>query len=454
MKNRQAIVVAFCLVMVFCWAFTECNHSYRARSLAAASTRSSGDQSGLYDADSNHLWNRLHRHFHTRVASDGEVVGDDEPDPLLWERTKYLLTGASHQRALQLLDEFLGSHGARLIADPTKRAVFQHDLWAVFDWVVSRSNDYPVEARALELRLAEVLRSIALTGDQIRHLPDNFKEAASSGTFAMRYNPERGGAFLPPDIFDPAGPWVALNSLYGPTAAAHAGTFSHSVFFVFINVPGGRQATVAYLNKLWDFPQPFVRDPLFPEDRIPVLSSELPTLPYGTQVALIRKALLIDDHGEIVPSSLTEMVQLRVYRSPRAIDYPHEPSFTGDQDFFEFRIKRRPLFARQSSALQQVTRDEKHLMTFSTQGDDVFEEEPESKTWRRGSVTMNQCASCHREPGVRSILSIPRLLRPAQFRGYFDPLAAFNTAVWSKKQRYDWGLMQGLLTPGVPARRN
>jgi hypothetical protein len=450
MKRGQVIIVAFCLVLVPIWALCRPNHAFNWRLSATASS----DPSALYDADPNHLWNRLHRQFHTRVASDGEVVGEDEPDPLLWARTKYLLTGASHQRAVQLLDEFLGSHGARLIADPTKRAVFQHDLWGVFDWLVSRSNEYPVEARALELRLAEVIRSIALTGDQIRQLPDNFKQAAASGTVATRYDPEHGIAFLPPDIFEPAGAWVALNSLNGPTAAAHAGAFSHSAFFVFISVPGGRQVTIDYLNKLWDFPQPFVKDSLFPGDRIPVLSSELPTLPYGTQVALIRKALLINDHGEIVPSSLTEIVQLRVYHSPRTVNYPHEPSFPGDQEFFEFRMKRRPLFARQPSALQQVSRDEKHLMTFSTQGDDVFEEERESKLWSRGSVTMNQCAICHREPGVRSILSIPRLLRPAQFRGYFDPLAAFYTAVWSKKERYDWGLMQGLLTPGVPARRN
>lgn len=452
MKNRQVIVFSFSLIIVCGWAFTQCNHDSKARSFAAASTDRPGDQSGLYDADPDHLWNRLHRHLLTRAAPDGEVFGEDEPDPLLWERTKYLLTGASHQRAVELLDEFLRSRGERLIADPTKRAVLQHDLWAVFDWVASRSNDYPAEARELELRLAQVIRNIALTKNQIQHLPDNFKQAA--GTLATRYDPEHGAAFLPAEVFDPAGPWVALNSLDGPAAASHARAYSHSAFFVFISVPGGRQATVDYLNKLWDFPQPFVREPRLPSDRIPVLSSELPTLPSGTQVALIRKALLIDDRGEIVPSSLTEMVQLRVYQSPRAVENPHERSFSGDQVFFEFRMKRRPLFARQSSALQQVTGDEKHLTTFWTQGEDLFEGKPESRLWQQMPVTMNRCAACHREPGVRSILSISRLLRPAQFRGYFEPLAAFDTAVWAKKQRYDWGLMQGLLTSGVPARRN
>ena len=89
---------------------------------------------GLYDPDPRHLWNRVHDQFHVRTAPDGTEWGHDTLDPLVWRETRHLLTGASHASALRVLDEFLRSGGERLVRDPIKRAVFQHDLWAIFDW--------------------------------------------------------------------------------------------------------------------------------------------------------------------------------------------------------------------------------------------------------------------------------------------------------------------------------
>ena len=97
-------------------------------------------QRGLYDASPNHLWNRVHASFHVRVAPDGSEYGFDAVDPLLWHETRHLLTGHSHAQAIGVLDEFLASNGERLIGDPLKRAVFQHDLWAIFDWLASTAD--------------------------------------------------------------------------------------------------------------------------------------------------------------------------------------------------------------------------------------------------------------------------------------------------------------------------
>ena len=94
----------------------------------------------LYDPDPTHLWNRVHDTFHVRVAPDGTEYGLDTVDPLMWRETRNLITGDSHARALRLLDEFLASNGERLIRDPLKHAVFQNDLWAVFDWLVKTSD--------------------------------------------------------------------------------------------------------------------------------------------------------------------------------------------------------------------------------------------------------------------------------------------------------------------------
>src|SRR6185436_2986683 len=118
---------------------------------AARSFQTAGSPSpsgGLYDANPTHLWNRVHAHFHVRVAPDGATYGFDTVDPLLWYETRYLLNGPSHARAIQLLDEFLASGGERLVTDPLKRAIFQHDLWAIFDWLTTTSSASAVDTAA------------------------------------------------------------------------------------------------------------------------------------------------------------------------------------------------------------------------------------------------------------------------------------------------------------------
>src|SRR5438067_7997140 len=136
----------------------------------------------IYNGDSNHIWNRLHRVLFVRVAAGDVEYGGDALDPLLWANTNHLLVGDSHREALQLLDEFINQHAAALIRDPLKRAVLQRDLWAVFDWLVKRENaaaERPrKEIRELQTRLATIIRELALTKTEISALPDNYADAA------------------------------------------------------------------------------------------------------------------------------------------------------------------------------------------------------------------------------------------------------------------------------------
>jgi hypothetical protein len=426
---------------------------------SAPDKRGQSENRGLYHPDPNHLWNRIHRHFHTRVAPDGEAFGEDETEPLLWLQTNYLLTGASHQKAIQLLNEFINVHGEMLITDPLMRAVFQHDLWAVFDWLATNTDRYPPhtrhpsEARELQKRLAKVIKSVALPRDQIKALASNFAAAVASKAFAPRYDPEHNTqAFLPPEMNDAAGPWVAINSFSEPVAISHAQAFSSSGFAIMINLPGGRETTIAYLQKLWDFPLPFVADTTFPNERRLMLSPELPQFPHGTQVALIRKMLLIDTEGDIVPSNLTESIQIRVFHAPSTVDYPHERDFQGDQDFFEFRMSRRKLFAGQSGGLRAVARDEKGFLTFSTHGFDWFEDAAPA-LWRKRGVVLEGCGSCHRNIGIHSVMSVHRMLRPNPFSEWFDAQSPFSMAAEWKRRRSDWGLMEVLLRSNVLPRR-
>jgi hypothetical protein len=108
----------------------------------------------IYHQDSGHLWNRLFRQLYGRTDSDEIEYGWDSLDPLLWYETTYLLQGESYVQAIQLLDEFLSSHGENLIKDPLKRAFFQRDMWAIFDWLTFRSYN--------SKNSAELFRSVLL----------------------------------------------------------------------------------------------------------------------------------------------------------------------------------------------------------------------------------------------------------------------------------------------------
>jgi hypothetical protein len=156
----------------------------------------------LYDPNPEHVWNRVHAALQVRTAASGEQFGFDTLDPLLWRETKHLLTGPSHTRALDLLDEFLHANGERLILDPVKRAVFQRDLWAVFDWAMSRHDDAQEARMALAQRLVRVVRRVALARKEIEALPDTYDLAAVSGGFGDWSHGAQPQGVLPRDLFD------------------------------------------------------------------------------------------------------------------------------------------------------------------------------------------------------------------------------------------------------------
>ena len=286
-------------------------------------------------------------------------------------------------------------------------------MWALFDWLAQPFAIHPEGRTALMPRLAAVLRRVALTRDQIERLPDTYRAAADSQVFADRYDSARPRAFLPRDLFNPAGPalnasqstevegpWVSIGGL-GPVVPHHAGELSRSSFVVLWNLPGGAAETRAYLAKLWDFPQPFVPDQAMDGERRVTLNPALPALPEGTQVALVRRMLLIDDQGLIVPSNMVQSIQLRVFR--------------GKQSFFEFRMSRESLFASKAGGLRAVGPDDVEFLTFSAKGDDPFETRGAAGTGAtRQACSLASAPPCHSElePGIRSVKSVRALLRP------------------------------------------
>ncbi len=140
---------------------------------------SSADFYGVaaFNANSRNIVNRLYSALWIREDPPAIAYGDDTLDPPLWLDTKHLLTGPSHRLALQILDEFLRTHAETQIHSPLKRALLQRDLWAIFDWSALTRDDHSRERQELQIRLAEILRRLALTPQELSSLPDNYAQA-------------------------------------------------------------------------------------------------------------------------------------------------------------------------------------------------------------------------------------------------------------------------------------
>jgi hypothetical protein len=373
----------------------------------------------VYHADPQHLWNRLHAALFTRIGPDGHTYGRDRIEPLLWLGSRHLLQGPSHERAVQLLNEFLARQGEEQVGDPLKRALLQRDLWMVYSWLEGDhahggNSGVPAEKlgqarQRLGRPLAAAIRRLALSPEQIQKLPDTYADAVKSGRFARSPAAERPDKpYLPPDLFAADGPWVGVGRAGGPVATQHLAkenTLANSAFLIFLRLPGGRAAARRFLARGTD------------------------TLPAGAEVALVRRALLVAAPGEVAPTRLIESVQLRIYGE------------TG-QAVSEFRLCRGLLFGGRAGGLRAVGPKERDFKTgFAGSTWDPLEEPlvRQELTVRQLDI-RNECTGCHnrdRFPGLRARESGP-LVGVAV-------ADAIKTAVQWKRQRPDWKALRKLL---------
>ena len=412
----------------------------------------------IYDPDPRHIWNRLHATFFVREDLPETALLPDALDPPFWYHTTYLLTQPSHKNALRVLDEFLQTHAENLIHDPVKRAILQRDLWAVFDWSGDRAPGSDEEKRELQGRLGKVLQRLALTPEQIGSLPDNYAQAIASGELAKEYDPEhRDRAFLPPDLFDPQGSWVELEGRGKPLPVAeqHDSFFSgRSNFLVFLRLPGGRKATFDYLKTLWNSPMPSVPSPHFSPLQDEAPNPDLPQLPAGTQVALVRQMTLFDNQGRLTATPITESVQIRVYRSVTPGSAPaagiDQMITKSGQDFYAIRLSRPLLFANQSGGLKAARPDERDFTLFGGGGPDEGSPSHYASLATYHPV-VKACVMCHREVGLQSLRTLGRLQKPNPLQQEL-PAEDFGPRWWQdarvlswKQSQNDWRLLSGYL---------
>jgi len=206
------------------------------------------------------------------------------------------------------------------------------------------------------------------------------------------------------------------------------------------NLPGGSAATIGYLQTVWAFPQPFVSDETLQfardgETRAR-MNPALPPVPDRTRIALVRKMLLIDDAGSIVPSNVVQSIQMR--------------GFPG-RSFSELRLSRADLFAGTSGGLRAVGADERDFITFSAKGMEPLEREP----WRGAANlprVIDGCVNCHHagfEPSIATVLSLRGMLKPGPLvdsrherwaRWFTQPVVAAE----AKSRSYEWGVLEGV----------
>jgi hypothetical protein len=389
-----------------------------------------GSNVTVYDPDPNHLWNRLYQALAVRTLGGvqyGVDNADAYPDPF-----------DNSARAGKLLDEFLSKHGESLSANATARALLLNDVWTAFDMSVRDVWGSP----ALTTRLARVLSKLRLTPSEISALPDNYELAVKSEKFASDFNPAHPETpFLPPDLFDPNGPWVQIaNREHGPTAQMHAEIYSgRSLFLVFIRCPGGREATLAYLQRLNSYPTPLIPAASMPglisfsRDRHSVPLSydpKTPEFPEGTVVALVRRLMVIDQNLNPTFAPITQRVQLRVYRK------------LDSQSVYEFVMRRQSLTTAPDSSLHAISPDEREYQTT------IVPIERGNAAYFEGPVVLRTCATCHSGTGVLSLNTYRGFFNDAQTNPQLLPVDVNTgqsalTIRW-KQTRFDWGMLQGI----------
>ncbi len=377
----------------------------------------------IYHKDREHLWNRVHAAFFVRTGPDDRSYGEDRLEPLLWSESKYLLEGKTAERAVAVLEEFLRDKGEALIDDPLKRAMLQRDLWLISNWLSGKPDD---DRKRLDPLLAQVIRRLALTSEQIAKLADNYAATVASKKHAEGFDaekPER--SYLPADLFKTDGPWVCVGRTDGPTAPFHlredgGSRFTNSAFLIFLKLPGSRDKTLEFLKTLAAFDKPLVlpnADEKTKRSLSHLPNPAMPQWPKGTEVALVRRAMLIDSSRKVVASPLTESVQLRAMSTDapaltaETIDKITGRKGTGGQVFAEFQLRRAGLPGGKTGELRDVSEDRDFKTGFSSHTFDEFEQpldkdRPFPQRALPFANNRTSCLVCHSAPGVYGFNSI------------------------------------------------
>ncbi len=310
-------------------------------------------------------------------------------DPPLWAHGKYLLEGESNQKLHTLLDQLTARDAKALFPNSREQALVQNALWQVYAYVTLDLAEQRDARAALRPKLAAAIRHLSMPPADVEALPDNLSD---SGQREL------------PVLLAQDSAWIALSlKSEKPVAEAHFNQLAGSAFTAFLKHPEGRAAGIKLLDELAKAPFPLARNEhggsFFTPDAIPV------KLPDGTQVALLRRMLLIDRAGRAVASPITQTLQIRT-RDERAFAQRERMHYQSDARMQEFHLERARYLAGDKQSLLAVKPDEREPTVFQAHGFDAYEKEDDRRV--QHPVVLDSCAACHRDPGMASLHSFTR----------------------------------------------
>jgi len=174
----------------------------------------------------------------------------------------------------------------------------------------------------------------------------------------------------------------------------------------------------------------------------------LKQFPEGTMVAMVRRALTVDREARVRATPITELVQIRVYRQIPKDPEAHQRRDFGAQDVYEFMLDRDELFAGQYGLRAVGPEDPAEPFFVRSEMRDPFERGRDPLTPEMPQ--LKTCIECHQAPGVYSMLSMTRGVRPNPNAGG----EIFRTYAWdvemsysikAKTEQFSWGLLKGKL---------
>lgn len=411
----------------------------------------------LYDANPEHLWNRVFGAFYIRPRSvptkDGQppvtcYEGGDVIEFLAWGKTEYWSSAEVADRVTPLMDEFLDQHGERLFSDPLKRAVFQHDLWAVYDHLVDqnikRTGDPATRKRRNTLcdKLAQCIRRLALSGDEIASLRDTYTAAVKSGEFAASHDFDANRDYLPPHLLDDPQTWVEIDfhqpqvheDISDRFVTLHAESLQgRSYYRIFYRFPKGRAEVIEYLKELEtkgiDWKQAA-------NNGFVATRKNAPAIPVGTEVVLLQLMMTIDDQLRPVPTKIVESLQFRVFCNLDGSPTPSTNTGVG-VNILDYRMKRHRLF--DSLKAGGLEREPEWMPQFRVAIDGIRADAPD---WGFAGKTVlfQQCVDCHmsRRLDRLGVASIPSIINSGGFdsgaqMGVVHPLGPNESDVTGKR---------------------
>ena len=385
----------------------------------------------LFDADPQHLWNRLFAAVTIRPSllpsrrggpPVARIEGGDRIEFFGWGGTAYWDEPANVAQLEGLLDQFLGQGGEKLSTDPLKRVMLQRDLWTLFDFLMighmGRRGDFETRHRRDELcrKLARAIHALALPAETLAKLPNNYALAVQSGLFAATHDFDPKRDYLPPLILSGANEWQELDFYQARRSEdverryvfLHMRAFQgRSYFRVFCRFPKGRSQFENYLRELdakgIDWRASAQHGSI-------ALKPDAPELPAGTEVALLQFLIALDTNLQLVPTSLVESVRLLIFKSTNGMSDPSTNLGNG-VNAAKYTLKRRLALADGEMHHGGLHREPDDLPVYRV----LFENEAAPDWGSRGRYfkLAADCRACHSGAGQTGVQLIGSVVNTA-----------------------------------------